>query len=404
MSMKSLRALTLALIAAGCVSVAQAQAVRPEVGKPLQAAGELLKAGKAREALAKVREADAVGGKNAQEQLMIDRMRGAAAQRAGDNGTAIQAFESVFNSGKLSGGEQAQVAETLAFAYSQQRDNAKATQWANRAQQLGANSAQLKQLQSYLQSQSGDYNAIAKDSAAAVSAAEQAGRRPAEDDLLRLADAYQRTNANAAQSATLEKLVAYYPKKDYWNALLGRLPRKPGFADRFALDVLRLKLATGNLTKTEEFMEMAQLSLQSGYAAEAKVVVDKGFASGALGTGAEAERHKRLRDLAIKQDAEIRANLEKSIAAATAAKDGNDLVQVGTVLTSMGQAEQGASLIQQGIAKDALKRPEDAKLRLGQALAQNPKTRAKGQQMLRSVQGTDGAADLGRLYAVLLAQ
>ncbi len=402
--MKSLRALTLALIAAGCVSVAQAQAVRPDVGKPLQAASDLLKAGKAREALAKVREADAVGGKNAQEQLMIDRMKGAAAQRAGDNGTAIQAFEAVFNSGKLGGAEQAQVAETLAFAYSQNRDNAKASQWANKAQQLGASSPQLKQLQSYLQSQSGDYNAIAKDSAAAVAAAEQAGRRPGEDDLLRLADAYQHTNSNAAQSATLEKLVAYYPKKDYWNALLGRLPRKPGFADRFALDVLRMKLATGNLTKTEEFMEMAQLSLQSGYAAEAKVVVDKGFASGALGTGAEAERHKRLRDLANKQDAEIRANLEKNIAAATAAKDGNDLVQVGTVLISMGQAEQGASLIQQGIAKAGLKRPEDSKLRLGQALAQNPKTRAKGQQTLRSVQGTDGAADLGRLYAVLAAQ
>jgi hypothetical protein len=402
--MKSLRALTLALIAAGCVSVAQAQAVRPEVGKPLQAASELLKAGKAREALAKVREADAVGGKNGQEQLMIDRMKGAAAQRAGDNGTAIQAFEAVFNSGKLGGAEQAQVAETLAFAYSQNRDNAKAAQWANKAQQLGASSPQLKQLQAYLQSQSGDYGAIAKDSAAAVSAAEQAGRRPAEDDLLRLADAYQHTNANAAQSATLEKLVAYYPKKEYWNALLGRLPRKPGFADRFALDVLRLKLATGNLSKTEEFMEMAQLSLQSGYAAEAKAVVDKGFASGALGTGAEAERHKRLRDLAIKQDAEMRANLEKNIAAATAAKDGNDLVQVGTVLASMGQPEQGAALIQQGIAKDGLKRPEDAKLRLGQALAQNPKTRSKGQQTLRSVQGTDGAADLGRLYAVLAPQ
>ena len=401
--MKSLRALTLALIAAGCVNVAQAQAVRPDVGKPLQAASDLLKAGKAREALAKVREADAVGGKNAQEQLMIDRMKGAAAQRAGDNGTAIQAFEAVFNSGKLGGSEQAQVAETLAFAYSQNRDNAKAAQWANKAQQLGSSSPQLKQLQAYLQSQSGDYGAIAKDSAAAVSAAEQAGRRPAEDDLLRLADAYQRTN-NPAYMATLAKLLSNYPKKDYWNALLGRLPRKPGFSDRFALDVLRMKLATGNLAKTEEFMEMAQLSLQSGYAAEAKVVVDKGFASGALGTGAEAERHKRLRDLANKQDAEIRANLEMNIAAATAAKDGNDLVQVGTVLASMGQAEQGAALIQQGIAKDGLKRPEDAKLRLGQALAQSPKTRAKGQQTLRSVQGTDGAADLGRLYAVLAPQ
>jgi hypothetical protein len=404
MPMKSLRALTLALAAAGCMTVAQAQNIRPEVGKPLQQAGELLKAGKAREALAKVREADAVGGKTAQEQFMIDRMRGSAAQRAGDNGTAIQAFEAVFNSGKLSGGEQAQIAESLAFAYSQQRDNAKAMQWANRAQQLGATSAQLKQLQSYLQAQSGDYGAVAKEAAAAIAAAEQGGRRPGEDDLLRLADAQQRLNNPAAQTATLEKLVAYHPKKEYWSALLGRLPRKPGFADRFALDVLRLKLATGNLTKTEEFMEMAQLALQGGYPAEAKLVVDKGFAAGALNATAEAGRHQRLRDLANKQDAEVRANLERETAAALAAKDGNDLVQLGTVLASLGQAEQAASMIQQGIAKGGLKRPEDAKLRLGQALALSGKSKSKAQQTLRSVQGTDGAADLGRLYAILAGQ
>ena len=156
--MTSLRALTLALVAAGCLSVAQAQ-VRPEVGKPLQQASDLLKAGKAKEALAKIREADAVGGKSAQEQLTIDRMRGSAAQRAGDNATAVQAFESAFNSGKLSGAEQAQVAESLAFAYSQLRDNAKAGQWANRAQQLGANSSSLKQLQAYLQGHRSDVGA-----------------------------------------------------------------------------------------------------------------------------------------------------------------------------------------------------------------------------------------------------
>lgn len=402
--MKSLRALTLALMAAGCLTLAHAQSVRPEIGKPLQQAGELLRAGKAKEALAKVREADAVGGKSAQEQLMIDRMRGSAAQRAGDNATAAQAFESAYASGKLSGGEQAQVAESLAFIYSQLRDNNKASLWLNRALQAGANSAQLKQLQSYLQAQSGDYSAIAKDAAAAVSAAEQAGRRPDEGDLLRLADAYQRTNAAAQQSATLEKLVAYYPKKEYWAALLGRLPRKPGFSDRFALDVLRLKLATGNLTKTDEFMEMAQLALQSGYPAEGKAIVDKGFAAGALGTGPEAERHKRLKALADKQDAEVRAGIAKETADAQAQKDGNALVQVGTVLTSMGQAEQGAALIEQGIAKGGLKRPEDAKLRLGQAEAQNPKTRAKAQRTLRSVQGSDGAADVGRLFAILAGQ
>lgn len=402
--MKHLRALTVALVAAGCLSLAQAQSVRPEIGKPLQQAGELLRAGKGREALAKVREAEAVGGKSAHEQFLVDRMKGSAAQRAGDNATAAQAFEAAFASGKLSGAEQAQVAESLAFAYSQTGNNAKAQQWVSKAQSLGANSASLKQLQSYLQSQSGDYGAIAKDAAAAVSAAEQAGRRPDEGDLLRLADAYQRLNNSGAQIATLEKLVAHYPKKDYWAALLGRLPRKAGFSDRFALDVMRLKLATGNLSKTDEYMEMAQLALQAGYPAEGKAIVDKGFAAGALGTGAEADRHKRLQALAVKQDAEVRAGFEKEVASAKTERTGDALVQVGTVAVSLGQAEQGADLIQQGITKGGLKRPEDAKLRLGQALMQSPKTRAKGVQVLRSVQGTDGAADVARLSAVALAQ
>jgi hypothetical protein len=254
--MKTLRALTLALLAMLALTAAQAQSLRPEVAKPLQQARDLLSAGKAKEALAKVREADAQPNKTPAEQLTIERMRGAAAQRAGDNATAIQAFEAVYASGKLSGAEQAQVAVSLAFAYSQTKDVAKAQAWITKAQAGGGDSAQLKQLQAYLQGQSGDYGAIARDAAAAVSGAEQAGQRPAEADLLRLADAYQRTN-NPGYNATLEKLLAFYPKKEYWSAYLGRLPRKAGFADRYALDVMRLKLASGTMSKTDEFMEMA---------------------------------------------------------------------------------------------------------------------------------------------------
>ncbi len=59
-------------------------------------------------------------------------------------------------------------------------------------------------------------------------------------------------------------------------------------------------------------MEMAQLALQAGYPAEAKAIIDKGFAAGALGTGAEAERHKRLRDLAVKQEAESAAGIAQA--------------------------------------------------------------------------------------------
>lgn len=400
----ALRPLITLLLAVGCLTPLHAQSLRAEVGKPLQQAGDLLRAGKAKEALAKVREADAVGGKTPQEQLMIDRMRGSAAQRAGDNATAAQAFEAVMASGKLGAAEQGQVAESLAFAYSQLRDNAKASQWAQKAVSLGNASPQLKQLQTYLQGQSGDYGAIARDAAAAVSAAEQAGRRPEEAELLRLADAQQRTNNATGQLNTLEKLVAYYPKKEYWVAVLGRLPRKPGFSDRLSLDLMRLRLATGNLGKTDEYMEAAQLALQAGYAAEAQQIVDKGFAAGALGKGAEAARHQRLRDLVTKQLADTKSRLDKEITDASAARDGNALVQWGSIAAGMGQADKGVSLIEQGMAKGNLKRPDDAKLRLGLAMMQSGKNKAKAQQVLRSVGGADGTAEIGRLWAILAGQ
>ncbi len=396
--MKKLSTLALALLLAGAMHLAQAQALRPEVGKPLQQAYELIKAGKGKEALAKVREADAAPNKSAAESLQIDRMRAAAAQRAGDNGTAIQALESLY--GKVTGAEQGQVAEQLASAHASAKDNAKATQWVQKAQAAGNNSASLKQLQAYLQGNSGDYAAIARDSGAAVTAAEQAGRKPEEADLLRLADAQSRTGNAAGQANTLEKLLFNYPKKDYWSIYLSRLPRKSGFSDRFSLDLMRLKLATGSLNKTEDFMEMSQLALQAGFPAEGKLIVDKGFAAGALGTGAEAERHKRLRDLAVKQDTEGKASIEQRATAAAAAKEGSDLVQVGYAYATMGQADKGIALIEQGIAKGGLKRPEDAKLRLGLALLQSGKNKAKAVQVLRSVQGNDGAADLGRLWAL----
>lgn len=398
--MNALRVLTATLLAAGVICTAQAQGARPEVAKPLQAASELLKAGKAREALAKVREADAMGGKTAAEQLMIDRMKGAAAQRAGDNGTAIAAFESAFP--KLSGTEAAQVAESIAFAYSQQKNNARASEWVAKARAAGGNSSSLNQLAAYLQSQSGDYAQIFRDAQASVAAAEKNGQRPSEDDLLRLADAAKRMNNNAVYSSALEKLVLYYAKKDYWNAHLASIQRKPGFADRLALDVGRLKLANGLLTKTEDYMELAQLALQAGLPTEAKSIVDKGYASGALGTGPEAARHQRLKDLVLKSEAESAANIAAQAADAANQKDGNDLVKVGTVYAAMGQQEKAIELIEKGIAKGSLKRPDDAKLRLALAMAASPKTKAKGLQALRSVGGTDGTADVARLYTVVM--
>lgn len=393
---------TLAALTLGVASLlvtAQAQGLRPEIGKPLQQAGELLRQGKAREALAKVREAEAVSGRTASENLTIDRMKAAAAQRAGDLPTAIQALEAIH--GRVSGAEAGQVAEQIAAAYAQQRNNARANEWVNRAVQAGNNSAGIKQLQAYLLSASGDFNAIARDAAAAVAAAEAAGRRPDEGDLLRLADAQQRLNNMAGYGATLEKLLLNYPKRDYWSAYLGRLPRKSGFSPRYELDVLRLRMASGTLTTTNEYMEAAQLALQAGLPAEGRRIAEQGFQNGLLGTGAEAARHQRLRDLAVRQEGEAKAGIAQRVASAVSSGDPDMMVTVGFAQVSLGMHAEGIQLIEKAIATGKLKRPDEARLRLGMAQLQAGKGRNVAAQALRSVRGTDGTADIARLWMLL---
>lgn len=377
--------------------LAQAQQVRPEVGRPLQEAANLLKANRAKEALAKVRDADAAPNKTPAEQLTIERMRGAVAARAGDSATAIKAFEAVFNGSRAGSPEQAQAAEQLAFQYSQARDWNRTREWANRAKQLGGNSAELDKLLAFVNAQSGDFAQIAKDAQAAIEAAEKAGRRPDEADLLRLADALRRTGNNAGQAAVLDKLLALYPKKEYWSIVLGRIQSNPGFSQRLALDVLRLKRETKTLETAEDYVEMTQLALQDGQAAEARAVIDEGFARGVLGKGPEAERQKRLQALAVQRATEAPKALAEAEAEAAKDKDGNALVRIGLGYSGLGQHDKAVALIQQGIARGGLKRPQDATLHLGIAqMRAGQKPRAV--QTLRGVSGTDGTADLARLW------
>src|SRR2546426_6785333 len=80
------RLCSIALFAASALAQepgAGVQTVRPEIGKPIQAAIELLKSKKGKEALAKVREAQAVGDRTPYENYLVERVLGQAAATAG---------------------------------------------------------------------------------------------------------------------------------------------------------------------------------------------------------------------------------------------------------------------------------------------------------------------------------
>ncbi len=399
-----LRAALALTMVAGSVALPTAyaqDAVRPEIGKPLQAAGALLKSSKYRDALAKIREVDGVPNKTANETYLIESMRGSAATGVGDNDTIIRSFESVVASGKAPAATQLKYIEALAGAHYRARDYAATNKWASRYLREGGGNSQMRTLliQSYFQS--GDFSNSAKESLIDIQADERAGRTPSEEKLQLLANSYLRQKNTAGYIATIEKLLNYYPKKSLWADVISRLQRKPGFSDRLALDVYRMQLATGNLTAANDYMEMSQLALQAGFPGEAKKVVDEGYTNGALGKGAEVDRQKRLRDLVEKRVAENQKVLASGAeeTAANAAKDGNALVSLGYNLYSSGQAAKGIGMMEAGIKKGELKRPDDAALRLGTSLIQSGQ-KAKGAQVLKTVKGTDGAQDLANLWVL----
>ena len=69
----------------------------------------------------------------------------------------------------------------------------------------------------------------------------------------------------------------------------------------------------------------------------------------------------------------------------------------GSAYVSFGEVDKGIALIEQGISKGGLKRPEDAKLHLGLAYLQ-ANNKSKAAQIFKTIQGNDGTGELARLW------
>jgi len=385
--------------ALGWATASAQEKVSAEVGKHLKDVQGLLKGGKYREALAKLRDAEAVGNRNAGENAIIEQMRFAGAQGAGEPETMVRAFEALKSAGRLGGAQNLQYLEAIAGTYSRLNQHPKALTWANRYFAEGGNSGAMKQVQTAAQFYSGDMGAIIKSTAAEIAATEKAGGVPSKDKLNLLLTAATRAKDGNTEAMAAEKLLTYYPSKEQWADALARVQSRKTFAARFGLDILRLRLVSGNMRGEADYMELAQLAGGNGFPDEGMKAVEAGFAAGLLGQGKDAARHQRLKDFMAKKVADAKAGLAAAEAAARETKDGNGLIPLGLQLAQRGEGKRGVAMIEEGIAKGNLKREDDAKLYLGMAhlLAGDA---AKAQSTWRSVKGSDGSSDLARLWAI----
>lgn len=387
---------------AGNTAYAQ-EAMRAEVGKILQQAGDLYKAKKFRDALAKLQETDRVGSKTVNETFTIERMRLSVASAAGDNDAVIRSGEIIVAANKLPSKDQLQLILVLANSYFKANNYAKAAKMYERYFSEGGTDSSARQYMIQAKSLGGDSAGALKETKAEIQAAEKAGRIPSQSTLETYAYAVQKSGDKAAYLATLEKLVMYYGKKEYWVNLLNSVERKPDFSSRLTMDLYRLKLAVGQLTKTSDFMEMAQIAIQDGNSAEALKIIEQGYKAGILGTGPEAARHGRLKDLATKRLAESKAARAALEADALKNNDGMALANLGFAYATGGEYDKGISLMEQGVKKDNLKHPDDANLHLGMAYLMAGK-KAAGLKTLKSVQGKEGTADLARFWVIYANQ
>jgi tetratricopeptide (TPR) repeat protein len=376
------------------------QAAREQVGKPVQAAEQLLKQKKLKEALAKLREADAVPNKSPYEIYVIEATRAAVDLDAADDPAAIKALEAALSTGILPPAEALPRVATMALLAYRIKDYPAVVTYAERYYNEGGGDPAPRLLMAQAYYLRDDFADAAKTSRLVLQDAEKAGKPPSETVLQMLASSEFKQGNEAGYRAALTRLVAASPKRQYWIDLLAAVQRKPGFAGgRLALDLDRLRAATGAMDRPDQYMDAAQLALQAGLPGDAKAFLDKGYAAGVLGKGAEAERQKRLAEMASRQSVEDIKGLAGLPKEAEGAATGLPWVRLGEAYAGYGRYDEAIAALQKGIAKGGLDYPDDARLHLGIAYI-NAKRAEKAKATLAAVRAADGAQDLAQLWLI----
>jgi len=280
----------------------------------------------------------------------------------------------------------------------QEKDYLLAVSWLRRYAQEGGSDAAVRELLPQALYLANEFKAAADELEAGVAADEAAARTTPEPTLRLLISCYLQLKDDTGYVRALERLAQGYPKPEYWTELLARVTKQPGFSERLWLDVYRLRLAAGLLHAADDYVDMAQLALQAGYPAEALTVIDRGLSLSLLGNGKDAAAHTALRERASKAAEKDSADLGRAEASAKSAREGDALVNVGLAYVSAGQATKGVALMEQGMAKGNLKRADEARLHLGQALWQAGR-RDDAARAFAAVQSGDGSAALARVWS-----
>jgi hypothetical protein len=375
------------------VIAADAPQVSRSVAKQLKAAQEAVAARHLDEAQAKVKEAQSASGdKTPYDNYVINVILIQIYQARNDLADLVQPLTAAAQSQYSTSEQQKVWYKFIAQYYYQQKDYAKALENADLASKRGATDNDTMGLIAKAQYQSGKYKEASQTMQELVAKMD----RPDEDSLKLLWQFDIKANDDAGAAKAVEKLVAYYPKPEYWANALAPLLKLDIKDSHLQLNVYRLKKDVGVLKLPTEYADMAEIALDQGFPGETQSVLQEAFSKNIFTEQRDKDRYQHLLDGAKQRAVTDQAQLGK-----TEPPDGNGLVQQGAAYISYGQYDKAVASLTKGIQKGNLKSADEASLLLGIAQLR-ARDNADAQHTFEKVATTSNPAyaRLGRLWAL----
>jgi tetratricopeptide (TPR) repeat protein len=361
---------SIATLSVGVSTVAVAADEKPKVSKaaakPLKAAQEAMQAKNYPEALNKLKEVQGLSGTTPYDQHLMNEMFGFVYVRTQNYPEAAKALEAGLNSGFLEASELPQRIKALAQVNYQIKNYDKAIEFGNRAIKDGIADDDMYTLVGQAYYIKEDYKGALKFIESYVDTQVKAGKTPKEQPLQLIMSSCVKLDDSECTTRALERMVAYYPKPEYWqNLLYAMFQSQDKTAEKSLLNVYRLASEVDVLKRPEDYTEMAQLAIEQGSPGEAVRILEKGFSKGVFAEQRDKDRNQRLLESAKKQSATDQASLSKIEKDTTAAKTGDKDVSLGLAYLSYEQYPKAIEALNRGLAKGSVRNEPEARLLLG---------------------------------------
>jgi tetratricopeptide (TPR) repeat protein len=336
-----------------------------KLAKPLKEAHDDLNAKKYADAIAKLREAEGMAGKTPYDQHLINDMLGFAYARTQNYAEAAKAWEAELDDGITPQSEVPTRVRQLAEANYQIKNYDKAIEFGNRAIKGGFADEELRTLVGQAYYLKGDWKGTLHFEENLVDDKIKNGQTPKNESLQLVLSACVKLSDSACETRSLEKIVAYYPKPEYWSQLLYTMRQQTSGNEANLLQTYRLMSEVDVLKSPDDYSEMAQLALEQGSPGEAQRILEKGIAKGVFTEPRAKAKNQRLLESAKKAAATDQASLQRIEKEADAAPTGAKNVGLGLAYLGYGQYDKAAEAISKGIAKGGLRNESEARLLLG---------------------------------------